>query len=283
MLLRLTDRRAGVVLLYHELADRGGDPTREIAAAHASTSVERQLRHLRRWYRVVDAREIVDAVRSRRRGSRFPAAVTFDDDLRTHVRVALPLLRRLGLRATFFLSGASLVRPFAFWWERLQHAVDVEDERLATVLPAALTTPLPAVAEQVKRLPAAERDALADALAPPAEWEAERGLPAADADTLAAAMPIGFHTLRHDPLDQLDDALLAEALVSSNDLVAYPHGAVDERVADAARSAGFALGFTVGGGPVRADVDELLVPRFVPTYGDLADFALQLVRRLWAA
>jgi peptidoglycan/xylan/chitin deacetylase (PgdA/CDA1 family) len=32
----------------------------------------------------------------------------------------MPVLERHVAPATFFLNGASLERPFAFWWERLQ-------------------------------------------------------------------------------------------------------------------------------------------------------------------
>src|SRR4051812_15046369 len=35
-------------------------------------------------------------------------ALTFDDDLRSHVEHALPVLQELGVPATFFLSGRSL-------------------------------------------------------------------------------------------------------------------------------------------------------------------------------
>ena len=51
-------------------------------------------------------------------------AITFDDDLRSHVDFAAPLLARVGATATFFLSGSSLDDPNRFWWERLQEAFD---------------------------------------------------------------------------------------------------------------------------------------------------------------
>ena len=70
------------------------------------------------------AADILGAIRSRRRGERFPVAITFDDDLPEHVHEALPALRAAGVKATFFLNGASLDAPHAFWWEDLQRAVD---------------------------------------------------------------------------------------------------------------------------------------------------------------
>ena len=46
--------------------------------------------------------------------------------------------------------------------------------------------------------------------------------------------------------------------------IAYPHGKADNRVADAARTAGFAIGFTTQRETVAPDADALLVPRIVP-------------------
>src|SRR5437762_2220702 len=77
-LARMSSSRAGVALVYHRVGGRGGDPNVEILAAVSSSAFGRQLRHLRRHYRVVPAAELLDAVRSRRRGERFPVSITFD-------------------------------------------------------------------------------------------------------------------------------------------------------------------------------------------------------------
>ncbi len=123
-LLRLSGRRAGLALVYHKLGDPPGDPRRELVPALSPRLFEAQLGHLARLYRVVPCRELQEAVAARRRGQRFPVAITFDDDLASHAGHALPALRAAGLPATFFLSGASLESPHRFWWERLQAAVD---------------------------------------------------------------------------------------------------------------------------------------------------------------
>jgi peptidoglycan/xylan/chitin deacetylase (PgdA/CDA1 family) len=67
-------------------------------------------------------------------------------------------------------------------------------------------------------------------------------------------MPIGFHTCRHHYLPLLENEELPTALEEGRaeleeltgplTVVAYPHGAADERVAAAARAAGFAVGYT---------------------------------------
>ena len=64
-----------------------------------------------RVVRIVRAEDLPAMVAARRRWHRFPVAITFDDDLASHVRLALPALTRLGVQATFFLTGATLEGP----------------------------------------------------------------------------------------------------------------------------------------------------------------------------
>jgi peptidoglycan/xylan/chitin deacetylase (PgdA/CDA1 family) len=285
---RLSSSRTGVALVYHRVgaADRG-DPAREILAAVSRGVFERQLRHLRRHYRAVPARELPDAVRARRRGQRFPVSITFDDDLASHVREALPLLQGAGLTATFFLGGTSLQEPKPFWWEDLQRAVDdrlVTPDALPHVAEADLRAALERspkaifrVAATIEGLEPARRDEVAAALrATVGSNGAEEGLRAVDVQALVAAgCDVGFHTLHHDQLPALSDAALADALRegrerlaavvgSELDAISYPYGKADRRVADAARAAGYTLGFTTKRRAVTPEADPLLTPRIAP-------------------
>jgi peptidoglycan/xylan/chitin deacetylase (PgdA/CDA1 family) len=299
---RRSSSRVGVVLVYHRVGGAGGDPHLEILPAVSSRVFAQQLHHLQRHYRVVPAAEFLDAARSRRRGDRFPVAITFDDDLAGHVRDALPALRRAGLSATFFLTGASLDRPHSFWWEDLQRAID-EKLMAPDGLPhvdaaAALQRSARAIldlAGAIVRLPPEQRDevavALREAVGPPS---ADNGLRSHDVRALVdAGCTVGFHTLRHDPLPGLSDTELEQALRDGRealaaaaaapvDLVAYPHGKADARVTEAARAAGFALGFTTARGAVTPDTDPLRIPR---TVADLSAGALafRLARMFRAA
>ena len=62
------------------------------------------------------AGQLQDAVRSRRRGQPFPLAITFDDDLRTHRDVVLPMLRQLDAVATFFLTLTGAISVEGTFW-----------------------------------------------------------------------------------------------------------------------------------------------------------------------
>ena len=104
--LRLSARRAGIALVYHRIGDPPGDPDRELVPARGTAQFESELRHLKKHYRLVPASRLLEAAAGRRRGERFPVSITFDDDLSSHVEVAMPILERQGLPATFLVGGA---------------------------------------------------------------------------------------------------------------------------------------------------------------------------------
>ena len=220
---RRSSRQTGVALVYHRVGETVGD------FDVAREEFERQMRHLRRCYRVVKAAEILEAAGNRRRGRRFPVAITLDDDLPSHVEEALPALQREGLSATFFLGGAWVI-----------------------------------------------------------ESTAGRFGPESVRALAEAGFDVGFHTLRHRSLPSLSDVALEQALHEGReelaaaagrrlDLIGYPHGKADGRVADATRSARFALGFTTYWGLAVPEADPYLIPRIVPA-SSAGAFALQLAR-----
>jgi peptidoglycan/xylan/chitin deacetylase (PgdA/CDA1 family) len=296
LLLRLSSRKAGVALMYHSVEHRAGDPERELVPPHHAEIFEAQVRHVSRNYRVVHASELQAAAAARRRGERFPVAITFDDDLACHSEIALPILVRHRATATFFLSGASLERPFAFWYERLQRASDHRVDGLETLVlgdDAHGEASLHDLALAIEELHPDERDAVAARLGeavgpdPP-----EAGIRAEQVRALAeAGMTVGFHTVRHDALSLLDDDRLAAALVDGRDALAqaagqevdvigYPHGRADTRVAKAARAAGFSAGFSTQPVRVTGDTDPFLQGRIAPTFWSVGGFAIQLALTL---
>lgn len=287
LMLRLSARRAGVVLVYHGLAERGGDPGGELMRPHDAAVFEAQLRYLGARYRLVPAENLQRAVKARRRGERFPVALTFDDDLVSHVRLAAPILQRVGAPATFFLCGASLDRPRAFWWQQLQRAVDK-----SLHLPVE-GRDIHEVAERVESMSPEERDRVE-------EWLAQRLGPDPDDTGLQSeqvrelvkrGFDVGFHTLRHHRLTGLDDGALARAITEGRaeleqaaarplTTIAYPHGKADGRVGRVGREAGFRLGFTGRCEPIVPDSDPMLLGRFEPAHGSVAALAVQLARTL---
>lgn len=303
--LRRGAARIGLVLVYHRTGTVSGDPNYEIDPALRVDLFERQLRHLKRRYRVVSADEILDAAASRLPGGRFPVAITLDDDLRSHLTLAAPALQRLSLPATVFLTGAFLHDSPSPWWNDLQRAVD-RGALSAGDIPGAEELVQNALERQpraarrlaraVQELPPDVRDETANRLhAIGGQDGAEAALSKADLGALVrSGLAVGFHTLRHYDLRTLDDGQLAQALEEGREalaaavgrelsLIAYPHGKCDERVAAAARAAGFGLGFTGVAEPVRAGDDPLRLGRLQPPQRSAGRFALDLANALRGA
>jgi peptidoglycan/xylan/chitin deacetylase (PgdA/CDA1 family) len=263
LILRRARKRNGTVgaaLVYHRV---GSGST--LDASIEEREFLGQLDHLRDAYRVVPSSELAEAAAVRRAGDPFPVALTFDDDSASHARVAAPALRSRGLPAAFFLTGATLDRSVAPWWddlERLGYAPGLEGHSVAEA------------ARAIELLGKVDRAAAAQALRRLAPPGGEPGLPRGDVRLLAeSGFEIGFHSRDHDPLPTLDDdeveaavtvgrAALAEAAGKPVDSFAYPHGLPDTRGVSALRAAGYARAFTGAARPVTGATEELLIPRY---------------------
>ena len=282
--LRFSNHRGGIALVYHGIEDDPGHRRYELVPALSVEQLADQVGHLRRWYRIVAASELPAAVEGRRLGQRLPVALTFDDDLISHLEVAAPVLRAVGAPATFFLCGASLDTPHSFWWEDLQELVDLG--LLDGVVPELSEADidettrddgaaLHRIATAIEELSPAERAGnIEPALraARPAGSSA-RGLSREEVSALGRDFEIGFHTRRHDRLPPLDDESLAAALEAGRsdleeaarqplDTISYPHGRADARVAKAAAAAGYRVGLAGSSGSAPAAGDSLLLRRY---------------------
>jgi peptidoglycan/xylan/chitin deacetylase (PgdA/CDA1 family) len=294
---RLSRERIGLVLCYHRIAERPGDPARELSAAISLNEFERQLRHLRRGYSVVPASRLVRAAAARRPGQRLPVAITFDDDLPSHLSTAVPALQRARLSATFFISGAGMDGPFSYWWQLLQRAWArdlVDSVLLESWGIQERKVSVRQVARRIQDMSPTERDAATASLRTtlggdaPADTLSRDGIEA----LAAAGFEIGFHTLRHDDLVGLSDERLRlamregrpelERIVGPLLTISYPHGRADTRVAAAARAAGFEFGFVANGSPVTIGDDPHRLGRRYPARGRSGEFALDLARVLSA-
>ena len=100
-----------------------------------------------------------------------------------------------------------------------------------------------------------------------------------------AGFEIGFHTRDHRPLPELADDELVLALDEGRaaleaaagrplTTIAYPHGRADERVAAAARAAGYTDGFAGPGRSITARSDRLLLGRAELLLEDPSSFEL---------
>lgn len=272
-------RSRAVAIYYHGVAERKGSSADDLVPPIARKLFEEQIAHLARYYDVVPAGEL-PACREPRNRKRPAVAITFDDDLLSHAVDVLPILARWRLRATFYLTGSSLNEPFTFWWEDAKRLRDRDHE-----------LDLGALATRIEGLPARARRAEA------ANLRTQAGLPPDDAglrthhvrQLVKAGHEIGFHTREHHPLTTLSDTELIHALEDgrpalervvgkSISSVAYPHGRADERVADAARRAGYATGYTTRPEAITPATSPWLLGRLEASHESLGAFATQVAR-----
>ena len=293
---RCSGAQAGLALCYHRVADAGGDPERELTAAIATRDFRCHMSRLRRRYRVVPASQLRAAAAARSRWQRLPVAVTFDDDMPSHVKLSAPILRELGMPATVFLTGAGLGDGRPFWWESLERAWNrglVDGPLLVRWgLPPAGPS-LREVARHVQAMPPGARAAVAAELLARVGADHARPLSAGDMRALVrAGLEVGFHTRDHHDMTCLTDDELAAgmrdgrrelaAVVGPVTIIAYPHGRADARVAAAAEGAGYAAGFVADGAAITPASDPHLLGRRYPARGGRGRFELDVARTLAA-
>jgi peptidoglycan/xylan/chitin deacetylase (PgdA/CDA1 family) len=297
---RASAGKRGVALLYHEVVRAGGEAERSLGTPVEVTLLDRHVNFLERHFDVVLAGDLAAAVAARRRLGRIPVAITFDDDLESHAILAAPLLRRHGVAGTFFLCGASVHEPRTFWWEYLVAAVrggwpvaDAVGERFAAHLREHdAHGDVGRAASVLQRLDRSARIELDSRLAglgvqPPGRPLGVEGIAA----IAASGSKIGFHTREHFALPALSDEDLVVALEDGRSALeqiagaplrsfAYPYGAVDERVVNAVRDAGYDTAFAVGDSAVIGTADRMRVPRIEPRAEPDGRFELRIARAL---
>lgn len=273
-----------LVLVYHRLRP-GGPMPHDVVPTLASSIVRMQLEALAEVGDVVPLSELYEPGHTSRR-VRF--AITFDDDESSHVDHALPLLRSLGLRATFFLSGRTLHGLGPYWWHCLEQLIaDRGLRETCRIVGVSAHTPTELAARCQS---SAARERICGYVSPRAPDLSERGI----STLVANGMDLGFHTVTHPVLTRLARADVEAALQHGRTELsavagvalrhfAYPHGRVNAEVARVTAASGYDAAFASGGRPITPRSDRFLLGRWEP--GEmcveqfLASVAARLIRR----
>jgi peptidoglycan/xylan/chitin deacetylase (PgdA/CDA1 family) len=281
VLLRLQARRPSpwlTVLTYHRVAEPDKERRVDVGVIDATPAqFEDQVAYLAEHYTIIGVDELLHYTRT---GKLPPNSVliTFDDGYRDVLTTAVPILRRYGAKAIFFIATQYPDSGRLFWWDRIAYLVRRSPlDRLVLDYPRALTLELePDREEAVKRVTAvAKREADIDldlfvealAAASQAPWneEIEREL-ASDLimtwdevrQLVELGMDVESHTRTHRILAHLGTEDAAWELYGSREdlrhqlgyaprAVAYPVGAPlvhRPDILDSMRKAGYALGYT---------------------------------------
>jgi len=255
------------ILMYH------GTP-RDDAGALA-----RQLRLVSLAFPVVPLGELA----SGKKAARPRVALTFDDGLRNNVEVAYPILRELGLSATFFVCPGLIDGDAWLWNHEARQRLLTLDAGELQALAAAAGAPaeVEAFVEWMKELDIAERRKVETQIrqATPrfAPSEAQRHeFDLAGWKELKALDPrvvtIGSHTMTHPILTSLTaeetDSEMRESrfalekrLEREVSLFCYPNGNLNDGALASARRY-YRSAVTVEPGTVKDEADRHQLPRF---------------------
>jgi peptidoglycan/xylan/chitin deacetylase (PgdA/CDA1 family) len=244
--------------------------------------------------RVANVVPLGGALRALGRGDPLPpraVALTFDDGYRDQLELAVPMLERLGLPATFCLVPGLLDGTVPAWWEELawiftratRASVAWEGRTLRLATPAERRASVTAVLEELKRRDRLTRDAaldeLVDRCAPEGkleeqaaflDWEGARQL--ARRGFTVASHSLVHTILAEEPGPEQERDLrvsrrqLEQELDLPVDLLAYPNGKRPDysraTIAAAAR-AGYTHALTTVEGWNRSATEPYEVRRFV--------------------
>jgi peptidoglycan/xylan/chitin deacetylase (PgdA/CDA1 family) len=264
----------------------------------AADAFEQQVQYLIARFRPVPLRTVVEALRQGDPPPQRSVVFTFDDGFRNNFTVAFPILQRLGVPFTVFLTSGLIGRPGAqLWTERLKRSIyltQVTGRRTVQIggVPIELQLDSRVLREHgtraavnvMKQLPPAQRDReLAD-------LEGTFGRPAltaADEERYAflswdevrtmarAGVEFGSHTVTHPMLATLDERSLRSELVESKREIerqtgaecgsfAYPNGSLTDfgpRDQAALQAAGYTCALSLCGGLNGRDADLFALDR----------------------
>ena len=107
---RYLNRKQIIILGYHNVTNMGEEPDiKNPLIVIDITRFEEQMRFLKRYYNLVDEKEIILALDGKKSLPPYAVWITFDDGLRNNYTNAYPTLRKYKIPATFFIV-VSLVR-----------------------------------------------------------------------------------------------------------------------------------------------------------------------------
>ncbi len=290
-----------LILAYHRVVpDDWRDPLRMRLTA---AGFEKQLCWLSSYCPVVSLDTLAEQLR---KGSlpRRQVVITFDDGYRDNRICAAPVLRRLGLPATFYLTGGWIGASRRSWWDeveaRLLTVSEREGEReFSEAKQRELCRVVHRTCSELRPLPPAERDRRLAALgaepAPPHPLELPMSWDEAR-EMAAMGFTLGAHSMDHPALSGLDEELARREISESKRVLeeqlgqrvahfAYPYDEAMRRrrrvpafLEQISRSVGLETAGTVVAEPVTRWSNPQALPRMVVGDWSLDRFQHEIAR-----
>lgn len=259
------------------------------------------------WFEVIPLDAAVDALKTAKLPARA-AVITFDDGYADNCTVAMPILLKHKVSATFFIATGYLDGG-RMWNDTITESLrQFPDGKLdlstlglgchKTGSDEEKRQAIGAIIGQAKYLPPATRTEVTEEVArlTGAELPTDLMMTSGQVRKMrAAGMQIGAHTVTHPILAQTGLAVAREEITRSKahleqlleepvTLFAYPNGKpVDDYLPEHAgliREAGFKTAVSTAWGSADVGTDLFQIPRYTPWQKTRLKFALQLIRNL---
>lgn len=268
---------------------------------------EEVLRWMQQWFNVLPLDEAVARLAAGTLPARA-AAISFDDGYADNALVALPVLKKVGLPATFFVA-TSFLDGGRMWNDTVIESVrrcrgpwlDLESiglGRVATDGVEARRRAIGRLLPAIKYLGPGRRAEAVAAVQRACGEPLPDDLMMTSALVLAlrrAGMQVGAHTRTHPILANIDDATAAAEIEGSKrdleallgepvPLFAYPNGKpvadYDARHVQMVRRAGFVAAVSTSPGTATARSDPFQLPRFLPWDRQPLRFGMRMISNL---
>ena len=292
------------ILIYHRVL-AAQDPLQP--GIPDAARFEAHIRALARFFRVLPLEEAVQRLRDGCLPSRA-LAITFDDGYRDNVDVALPILSRLGVPATFFIATGYLDGG-VMWNDRIIEAtrklpvgasVDLAEYGVGAFTGPGNMTDRRELFSRLVRHAKYQASDRREAMASRLERIVGQPTPSLMMDASGtralaeAGMTLGAHTRSHPILTLLDDLTARREIEESRsrlqsltdqavNLFAYPNGVpgrdYDARHVAMVREAGFTAALSTAWGTATKGADLWQLPRFTPWDRSSFKFCLRLAYR----
>jgi peptidoglycan/xylan/chitin deacetylase (PgdA/CDA1 family) len=301
-LLSPTGKRGRLLILtFHQVPAKTDPLAPSVASADA---FEEQMRWLSEICNILPLPDAAEMLRNGQLPARA-ACITFDDGYRNNIEVAAPILERLGLSATFFITAGAVER--GIMWNDLviegvrragsefdltamglgEHALDSDAARRAAIQ---------FLIDQIKYQPLQYRLGVAEYVFGAASSESEPRLmmtPKQVAELAHRGFDVGAHTISHPILATLSPEDARSEIDSCREWVrdvtgtaprsfAYPNGRPGtdfgpehERMAE---QAGYSVAVSMRWAAARRVDSAFALPRFAPWERDRSGFHLRLIK-----
>ncbi len=301
----LLKKNSGIILLYHRVVDLENYHRQNYQSQPgivvSKTMFEKQVAFLLNKHVIISLEKLVDSIKGKSRLPLNSIVITFDDGWRDNYQNAFPILKKLKIPGTIFLSTGFIGTSEIFWpektlylirniirsgnSERLSPVEAVPDDAVSLINDIILSgnrsfeENTEALIARMKEFLDSERDIILNALerhagGPRESDENDRSILnwAEISEMKEAGITFGSHGVTHSIFTKVDELRITEELTRSRNEIrektgerftplSYPNGNYNDRVIEIAKDLEYDCALTVESGYVGLSSDLFRLKR----------------------